>query len=394
MVRGYILAVLFVPVMLCGCSPSHKTELTDTSPAVLVKVHAERVVLQEGKQTFKFSGTVRPFTTATLSSKVMGTVLEVRVRAGDGIKIGQLVAVIDSRDAESMIQKSEAGKQEAEMALQEAEKSLEAAQANLQLASSTLKRYELLAAQKSVSPQEFDEVQNRHRSAEASLETLRARKQQVISRIQQANSDLNSSQIFLSYTQVQSPLNGIVTQRLAEPGTLAVPGMPLLTVEETGRYRLEIPIEESRVTQVKLGQATSVRIDALDLELQGVVAEIQPSADPTTRTYLVKVSLPSHAQMRSGMYGEALFEGKPRQGIWIHPESVVRHGQLEGIYVIEEGSLLRLRLLKLGEITSTGVEVLSGLQGGETYVTQDLQGLHEGSRVEVLKSTRSREASQ
>ena len=85
---------------------------------------------------------------------------------------------------------------------------------------------------------------------------------------------------------------------------------------------------------------------------------------------MVKVSLPSHAQMRSGMYGEALFEGKPRQGIWIRPESVVRHGQLEGIYVIEEGSLLRLRLLKLGEITSTGVEVLSGLQGGETYVTR------------------------
>jgi RND family efflux transporter MFP subunit len=397
MARGYILTVLSVLVMLGGCSPSHKTELTDTPRTVVVKVHTDRVALQEGKQTLKFSGTVRSFTTATLSSKIMGSVLEVRVRAGDRIKMGQLLAVIDSRDAEALVQKSQAGKQEAQMSLQEIEKSLEAAQANLQLASSTLKRYELLAAQKSVSPQEFDEVQTRQRSEEASLEALRAREQQAVSRIQQADSDVNSSQTLRSYTQIRSPLNGIVTQRLAEPGSLAVPGMPLLTVEETGRYRLEVPIEESRVSQIKLGQIVLVQIEALKLEsLRGTVSEIQPSADPASRTYLAKISLPAHSQLRTGMYGEALFEGRPRQGIWIHPESVVRQGQLEGVYVIERGNVLRLRLIKLGETTPLGVEVLSGLEGGETYVTRDIQSLQEGNRVEVLnqRSDGSLEASQ
>jgi RND family efflux transporter MFP subunit len=324
-------------------------------------------------------------------------VLEIRVRVGDRIKAGQLLAVIDSRDVEAMAQKSEAGKLEAQMALQEIEKSLEAARANRQLASSTLKRYELLAAQKSVSPQEFDEVQTRQRVAEASLEALEARKQQVIHKIQQAESDVNSSEALRSYAQIRSPFNGIVTQRLAEPGSLAVAGMPLLIVEETDRYRLEVPIEESRVSQIKSGQKVLVRVAALGLEnSRSSVSEIQPAADPASRTYLAKIDLPPHPQLRSGMYGEALFEGRPRPGIWIDPESVVRHGQLEGVYVIEKGNILKLRLIKLGETTPLGIEVLSGLEGGETYVPRNIQSLQEGDRVEVpnQSSDGSVEASQ
>jgi hypothetical protein len=96
------------------------------------------------------------------------------------------------------------------------------------------------------------------------------------------------------------------------------------------------------------------------------------------------------------MYGEALFEGRPRPGIWIDPESVVRHGQLEGVYVIEKGNILKLRLIKLGETTPLGIEVLSGLEGGETYVPRNIQSLQEGDRVEVpnQSSDGSVEASQ
>ena len=386
MARGYILVSIFSLLLFSGgCSASREREFNHETSSPPVKVHAAMAKSQEGKQTYKFSGSIRSVTTSPLSSKITGKVLEVRVRVGDRIKAGQLLAVIDSRDAEAMVQKSEAGKQEAQMALQEIEKSLEAARANRQLASSTLKRYELLAAQKSVSPQEFDEVQTRQRAAEASFGALEARKEQVIHKIQQAESDVNSSEALRSYAQIRSPFNGIVTQRLAEPGSLAIPGMPLLIVEETDRYRLEVPIEESRVSQIKTGQKVLVRIEALGLEnSQASVSEIQPTADPASRTYLAKMDLPPHPQLRSGMYGEALFEGRPRQGIWISPESVVRHGQLEGVYVIERDNILRLRLIKLGEATPLGIEVLSGLEGSETYVSRNVQSLREGDRVEVL----------
>jgi len=365
-----------------GCSRPSSPQPARESKAI--KVQVETIRLEEGRKSSSIPGTVRSVLISPLASKVMGNVLEVRVHVGDRVKTGQLLVVIDSRETEAMVRKSEAGMQEAQMALEEVNKSIEAAEANLHLASTTFKRYEQLAAQKSVSPQEFDEVQVRQRSAAASLEGLQARRQQVLSRIQQAQSDLNSSQALRTYAEIRSPFNGVVTQRQVEPGTLAVPGMPLLTVEDTSHYRLEVPFEESRLPLVRVGQAIPLRIEAAGwMSLRGIVSEIEPSTDSASRTYLVKINLPANTQLRSGMYGEALLEGRPHQAIWIRPESIVRSGQLEGVYVVEADSVARLRLLKLGETTSAGIEVLSGLSGGETCVVQGIEQLQDGSRVEV-----------
>ncbi len=339
----------------------------------------------EAREIYRAPGTVSSTTVAALSSKVMGTLLEIRVRAGDRVKTGEVLAVVDSRETEAMVQKSEAGMQEARMALQEVERNLEASEANLLLASATLKRYQELLDQKSVSPQEYDEVQTRQRSASASVAALQAKKEQILARIQQAQADIDSSRALRSYAQIRSPLNGVVSQRQSEPGSLALPGMPLLTVEETGRYRLEVPVEERRIGKVKVGQAVTLQIPALgSSELKGKISEIQPWADPASRSYLVKISLPARSELRGGMYGEALFEIGSRKGIWIQPQSVVRQGQLEGAYVLGKENVARLRLLKLGETRDAGVEVLSGLEGGEVYVVQGMEGLRDGSRLEVL----------
>jgi multidrug resistance efflux pump len=222
----------------------------------------------------------------------MGTVLEVKVRAGDRVQKGQLLVTLDSRETNAMVQKSEAGLAEAEQALQEMDRNIESAQFNHQLASTTLKRYEELASQKSVSPQEFDEVRTKQQSAAASLEALQARKKQVEARMRQAESDVQSARALLSYAQVTSPLNGVVLARQAEPGMLAAPGVPLLTVEETDHYQLEVTVEEGRMAGLKSGQTVALRIDSLKpSELKGTIAEIQPAADPASRTFIVKLKL-------------------------------------------------------------------------------------------------------
>jgi RND family efflux transporter MFP subunit len=181
-------------------------------------------------------------------------------------------------------------------------------------------------------------------------------------------------------------MTGVVTLRQAEPGSLAIPGMPLLTVEETGRYRLEVPVEESKIVQVKPGQKVEVVVNALtENKLQGTVGEIQPGADPASRTYLVKINLPVLEKLMTGMYGEALFEAGSRPGFWLNGSSVVKQGQLEGVFVVDKESRARLRLLKLGEVAAREVEVLSGLEAGESYVVEGMAALKDGSRVEVLR---------
>jgi RND family efflux transporter MFP subunit len=343
------------------------------------------VVAKEIREKVKLPGTVRSATTAPVSSKVMGTVQEIRVRAGDRVKTGELLAVIDSRETAAMVQKAEAGLSEAGMALKEIERSLESAQAQLALSKATLKRYEQLLEQKSVSPQEFEEVQTRERSAAASLGALEAKKEQVLARIQQARADIQASQALQSYAQLQSPLDGLVVERQAEPGSLAVPGVPLVTVE-ANRYRLEVPAEESRLPLIKLHQVLNLQVPTTGAAaVRGRVVEIQPAADPASRTYLIKIDLPSHPQLRSGMYGEAWLEAEARAMLSIEPRGVVRQGQLEGAYVLAGDDRVRFRLLRLGEPNEHGVEVLSGLAGGERYVVEGTSHLHDGSRVEVAR---------
>jgi RND family efflux transporter MFP subunit len=319
-----------------------------------------------------------------LASKLMGTILQVKVQAGDRVKTGQLLVVIDSREAEAMIQKAEAGRREAEMALQETQSHIVASQANLTLSEATLKRYETLRVEKSVTPQEFEEVQARQRAAAASLEGLQARKQQVLARIKQAESENRNAQALQSYAELRAPFDGVITQKHADPGSLAVPGVPVLTVEQTSRYRLEVPMEESRVSAIKPGQKLEVQVAAAaDEPIPGVVREIDASADPASRTYLVKVELPVRSVLRSGMYGEALLAGGPSDAIWIESRSIVRQGQIEGVYVVESGNVARLRLVKLGSIAGNQVEVLSGLREAESYVLTPMSELKDGVHVEV-----------
>jgi len=378
--------ILVVLLALAGCAgnPVAETKAWEAGPPVKVKL--ESVQTGESRRTFEASGTVHSLVQAPLASKVMGTILEIRVRPGDPVKAGQVLAVIDSREVESMVEKAQSGIQEVQSTREEVEKGLLAAEANLELATATLKRYQELKEKKSVSPQEFEEVQARQRVATAQVDALEAKKQQVLAKAAQIRSDMGAAQVLKSYSEIRSPLNGDVSLRQAEPGSLAVPGVPLLTVEEIGRFRLEVPVEESRIARIRLGEEVRVKIDSVGREgISGVVGEIQPSADTASRTYLVKINLPALPGLRAGMYGEASFLAGTRQGIWLNPRSVVRQGQLEGVYVVDKENTARLRLLRLGESSADGVEVLSGLQDGERYVTEGPPELKDGSRVEVVR---------
>ncbi len=381
--HGLGILIGMMALAACGGHPAgSRTE--ENGPAA--KVRIQPVASREGKRWFQASGTVRSLIQTPLASKIMGTVIEVKVRAGDQVKTGQLLATIDARDVDGMVRKSEAGLQEAMMAQEEVERGLQAIQASLDLANATLKRYQNLYDKKSVSPQEFDEVQARQRVAAAQVEAMQAKKRQMQAKMEQARSDISSSQSLQSYAEIRSPLNGVVVQRQAEPGSMAMPGMPLLVVEESGRFRLEAAVEESRIQAVKLGQRVPVKVSAAGADpLAGTVGEIQPGGDPASRTYLVKINLPIVRELRSGMYGEASFENGVSRGVWIPAQSVVRQGQLEGVFVVDAENHAHLRLLKLGDGTASEMEVLTGLEPGERLVVEGIAGLKDGSRVEVAQ---------
>ena len=159
--------------------------------------------------------------------------------------------------------------------------------------------------------------------------------------------------------------------------------MPIFTVEDLRRFRLEATVNESDLHYVRQGQQVSVWIDALgDRELKGKVIEIVPAADPASRSFLVKVVLSSDPALRSGLFGRAQFTRGERMALLIPRTAIVERGQLQGIYVLDQNRIAGLRYVTLGKPSAQQVEVLAGLQAGEMLIADP--GIRElsGRKIE------------
>jgi len=302
-------------------------------------------------------GTVRAAQTSDLASQVMGNIVEIRAREGDRVQRGQVLAVIDDAQARAAVDRATA-------AGVGAQQQLVAANSDLVLAESTLKRYQHLYDRKSLSPQEFDEVKARQQGTLAHRDMAQAGQAQ-------ARAALNQAMTSLTYTRIRAPFDGVVTEKKADSGTLASPGMPIFTVEDVRRYRLEVAVNESDLRYVRTGGQVAVAIDALDnAQLKGKVVQIIPTADPASRAFLVKIELPTDPRLRSGLFGRARFSRGERHALLIPRTAVVERGQLQGVFVLDQNKIASLRYVTLGKSSGAEIEVLTGLQGGDWLVAK------------------------
>jgi len=316
-------------------------------------VSAERATIPDVVEAV---GTVRAAQTTQVAAQAMGAIVAVYVREGDRVRRSQVLAAIDDAQYRAAVERAQA-------AVLAAEKDVLAGQSDNSLAQSTLKRYENLWGKKSLSAQEFDEVKARAQAAEARLELARAGRQQAQAALTQANTQLG-------YTQVRAPFDGAITEKKADVGTLAAPGMPLLTIEDTRRYQLEVTVDESQSSVVRPGSSVPVALDALSGQINGKITEIIPAADPETHSFVVKLDLVSSSQVRSGLFGRARFTKGTRDAVLIPESAVVDRGQLHNVYVVGVDGVAALRYVTVAPADEKRVEVLSGLAAGEKVVAE------------------------
>ena len=376
-----MVTVGFGLMVLVSCGKEEVRRATPVA-AVPVAVHTAAAGEQEWPSGFEATGTVRARTQGAVSSKVMGYVQQVSARVGEYVRAGQTLVTLEVRDLDSAVRTAEVSKAEVQAAIPEAESSIGAARANQELARATFRRMEDLFTKKSISNQEFDEAAARLKAAEASYEMARARRAQIDSRLAQADQGIRSAAVMRDYAKLTAPFAGVVTARNVEPGNLASPGTPLLVVEQEGSLRLEAMLDESRLGSVKVGQTVEVSLEALDKKLVAKVSEIEPSVDPASRSYTVKIDLPAMAQLRSGMFGRTVFATSARKVLTVPAGAAQERGQLQTVFAVEDGAA-HARLVTTGERGAAGVEILSGLSAGEQVVSPIPAGLQDGAKVEV-----------
>ena len=361
------LASAALSLMFVGCSSERQT--VSAVPETVSDVSVVSAQTANVPDVVEAVGTIRAAETSQLAAQMMGNIVEIRVREGDHVGRGQVMAVIDDAQPRAALDRAVA----ADLGAQQ---EISASESDFTLAETTFKRYQTLYDRKSVSPQEFDEIKARYQAAQARREMARAGQAQAKAALQQARTALG-------YTHIVAPFEGLVTDKKADIGMLASPGMPVFTVEDLGRYRLEATVNETDLRYVRQGRQVSVSIDALgDRELKGKVIEIVPAADPASRSFLVKVELPSDPELRSGLFGRTQFTRGERAALLIPRTAIVKRGQLQGIYVLDQNRIAGLRYVTLGKPSAQQVEVLAGLQSGESLIADPGSRELSGKKIE------------
>lgn len=375
--------LLLIPAAIwlagCGSAPPEKSSASSLPATAVSTVTA---ATETWPSTYEVAGTVRARTSAVISAKLMGYVREVKVQAGDRVREGQMLVTLDTRDPDIGARRAEAAREEVRTAVPEADGAVAAAKANLDLAQVTHGRMQDLFQKKSISNQEFDESSARLKAAQAAYEMAQARRVQLNSKLAQVDQEVRAAEVTRSYADVQAPFAGVVVSKSVDPGGLALPGAPLLTIEREGAYRLEAPVEESRLGAIRVGQPVSVTLDGVDRTLDARVSEIVPAVDAASRAYTVKIDLPALKAIRSGLFGRATFQLGSRSLLAIPAGAVTERGQLQSVLVADNG-IARTRLITAGRTVKDRVEVLSGLTAGEKVIFPVPQGLADGTRVEV-----------
>ncbi len=354
---------------------------TEAAPAVVTGVTVETMRSASVPQMYEAVGTIESKTTSNVGAQVGGTLLQVRVKPGDRVHAGELLAVIDGRGLRAQLNAAEASAQASSEGLVEVEQQIEAAAAQRKFAEATYQRYKALLAKDSVSRQEYDNAETKYKAAAAGESAMKARKAQMEASVRAARAQQTAAETQYDYTKIVSPANGIVTAKLADSGTLVMPGTPLFTIEDPERYRLVASLAAELLPKVRTGEKVQVTKDGTILE--GQVAEIVPAADPASRTFVAKVELPAGCACRSGEYATAEFPIGETNGLTVPQSAVVDHGQLVGVFVIDSKGVATYRLVKTGRSMGNQVEILSGLSSGERVATAGLERLRDGVKVEA-----------
>jgi len=385
-ILGYgIIALSFLILFPFGCGDKIEpgNEKRSEVPTVKVQVAIARITTQP--LSYEAVGTVQPVTTSTLSSKLMGTVKEIRVQEGDRVKQGQTLVVIDKRNVTAQLRQAQAALDEARRAEAGAVSARDAAVAGAQLARATYDRYLKLIEEDSASRQEFDEVEARHRQAQASLKQVEQMLAAARYRVQQAAAAVSAAGVASDDAAILAPYDGIVTAKMSEVGDLATAGTPFLTLESMGGYRVDVVLPEAYFSAVRLNQTIMIRIPSLgDQPLTGSVETIVPVADQSSRSFLVKIRLPADEAVRSGMFARVVIRTGEERLMLVPASAVVPQGQLTGIFIVDDNQIARFRLIRAGRRFNDSVEIITGLAEGQGFVLTPPPTLVDGARVEAI----------
>jgi len=377
--------ILSMAAGLSACGGKGKQEAEVPRPVVRdVEVVVVRSVPRETMA--EALGTVRARTTAAVAPQVTGRLTGVAVSEGSAVAAGALLATIDDATVRARFSTEEGAVAEAEAAREEADGAISQAEAGKVLAEKTYDRFRTLLEGKVVTRQEFDEVEMRRTVAVKELERAQRKREQVSAKITQARGRADAARAMLAWTRVTAPFAGVIVEKRADVGSMAIPGVPLFTLEDPRRHRIEAFVPETYLPLLRKGTPVRVVLDAdPGNPVSAVVTEIDPAIDPASRTFTVKADLPP-GRARSGQSGKVRFAAGKGTVLAVPKRAITRAGGSDGVFTVGAAdNVAHLSMVTLGAEEGDRVEVLSGLEDGARVALSPVDKLTDGARAEVRR---------
>jgi RND family efflux transporter MFP subunit len=337
---GLTAAACLAAVWVTGCGKPAHPPAGERADLPAAQVQVQQVESKSRPNTEEVVGTVRAKVRSTVAAKLSGRIQDLPVVLGQKVRAGDLIARLDAAEIKARLEQAEA-------ALEQAERDW--------------KRIAALYEQQATTRAEYDATESRRRMASAAVSEARAT---------------------LANAEVLAPFDGVITRKWADVGDLAQPGKPLVDLENPNALQIEADVPEAVLARVHAGASLPIRVDALDKELSGTVAEIAPAADPASRSFRVKLDVPPTPGLLPGQFCRLLLPVGEVQSLRAPASAIVRRGQLEIAFVVADQRAV-LHLVKTGSRVGNEIEILSGLNSGDAVVVEGADRLVDGQPVVV-----------
>ncbi len=370
-----VVGLVILAIVWGSVSKNKDVSATQTDEVTPVKVI--KAAKGELTSTIKISGKVAASKEVAIVPKVGGKVTEVRVTVGQKVRKGDLLLAIDDSDIRAQIKMNEAALEVSQAGQQQAVIAYQEALANLE-------RMKALFAEGAISKSQLETAENNFARAAASYDP-NAGGTQSDAQIKQAQAQLDAARINLQNTRITSPIDGIIAAKNIEPGEMAGPGAPVVTVADMDQMVVEGNLAESEVNFAKVGAQVKVYVTAASKEpFRGYIENVSPIADPVTKAYSIKVRIENGSQLlKGGMAAEVHMTAEARDDVLVLPrEALLDQGDRQVVYVVN-GDKAQERVVTLGLITDTMAEITSGLKAGEQVVISGQQFLTDGAKITV-----------
>lgn len=336
--KWWKVAALMAVGGLCACKDNQEKREHSGAALPTATVRVQKVELAEMASTEEVVGTVRAKIHATLEAKQSGRIEKLPVSLGDTVQAGELVARLDAAETAARV---------------------EQAQASLEQAERDWKRVSTLFEVESATRAERDAAEARLRVAKGAVA---------------------EAQAALGYAEVVAPFKGVVTRKWADVGDLAAPGKPIIDIDDLSVLQVELDVPEG--LSIRLQPGTEFEIIAPAGRRKAGLREIAPGFDPITRTRRIKLDVADASGIFPGQFVRVAIPVAEGKALVVPEAAIVQRGQLEMVFSSED-QRARMRLVKTGRKTGSGVEILSGLSAGTMVVMEGAERLSDGQPLEV-----------